>query len=104
MWEWPKRAKNRGEPQKMTPARKRKFFWGGPNGKVVAPGILVICPIDKNRDHYTKNLAQKWHFGPNIGIFGPFDLLPDQKNNADKLPRWFFHYVGNKTFTDSNTN
>merc|ERR1712047_161078 len=35
------------------------------------------------------NLAQNWHFGPNIGIFGPFDLMPDQKNNADKLPKWF---------------
>merc|ERR1711947_1710 len=35
------------------------------------------------------NLAQNWHFGPNIGIFCPFDLKPDQKNNADKLSRWF---------------
>merc|ERR1712074_40891 len=35
------------------------------------------------------NLAQNWHFGPNIGIFGPFDLKPDQKNNADKLSRRF---------------
>ena len=26
---------------------------------------------------------------PNIGIFGQFDLMPDQKNNADKLSRWF---------------
>ena len=25
------------------------------------------------------NLAKNWHFGPNIGIFGPFDLMPDQK-------------------------
>ena len=25
------------------------------------------------------NLAQNWHFGPNIGIFGPLDLRPDQK-------------------------
>merc|ERR1712163_38404 len=25
------------------------------------------------------NLAQNWHFGPNIGIFAPFDLEPDQK-------------------------
>ena len=25
------------------------------------------------------NLAQNWHFGPNIGIFGPFDLMSDQK-------------------------
>jgi hypothetical protein len=34
-------------------------------------------------------LAQNWHFGPNIGIFAPFDLMTDQKNNADKLSRWF---------------
>ena len=26
------------------------------------------------------NLAQNWHFGPNIGIFGPFDLMPEEKN------------------------
>ena len=25
------------------------------------------------------NLAQNWHFWPNVGIFGPFDLMPDQK-------------------------
>ena len=31
------------------------FFGQKPNGKVVAPGILVICPIDKNRNNYTKN-------------------------------------------------
>ena len=30
------------------------------------------------------------HFRQNMGIFGPFDLMPDQKNNADKLPKWFF--------------
>ena len=27
---------------------------------------MVICPIDKNRDHYTKN----WLLAPNIQIFG----------------------------------
>ena len=31
------------------------FFWGGPNGKGVALGALVICPADKNRDSKTKN-------------------------------------------------
>ena len=31
------------------------IFWGGPKGKVVAPSILVICPVDKNRDYHTKN-------------------------------------------------
>ena len=51
-----KTAKNRGEPQKMTPSLETEFFLGGgSNGKVVAPGIVVICSIDKNRDHYTKN-------------------------------------------------
>ena len=25
------------------------------------------------------NLAKNWHFWPNIGIFGPFDPIPDQK-------------------------
>merc|ERR1712004_596726 len=51
-WEWPKTAKNRGEPQKMTPSSETEiFFGGGPNGKVVAPGIVVICSINKNCDH-----------------------------------------------------
>ena len=38
-------------------------------------------------------LAQKRQntaFWPNIGIFGPlFGSMPDQKNNMNKLPRWF---------------
>ena len=25
------------------------------------------------------NLAQNWHFWPIMGLFGPFDLMPDQK-------------------------
>ena len=53
--EWPETAKNRGEPRKMAHSSETEFFWDGPNGKVVAPDIVVICPIDKNRDHYTKN-------------------------------------------------
>ena len=47
-------------------ASKTEFFWGGPNRKVVAPGILVICPVDKNCDYNTK----KWLFALNIQIFG----------------------------------
>ena len=49
-WEWPETAKNRGEPRKYPIDRKRNFFGGGPNVKVVAPGILVIYPVDKNSD------------------------------------------------------
>ena len=50
---------------------------------------------------FTNVYAQKWpnlvqnkhfgHFGPNIGLSGPFDAMPDQKSNANgvPLPRWF---------------
>ena len=30
---------------------------------------------------------------PKTGILGPFGPMPDQKNNSNKLPRWFFGYV-----------
>ena len=33
-------------PKKWPLARKQKFFWGGPSGKVVALGILVICLVE----------------------------------------------------------
>ena len=42
------------------------------------------------------NLAKNCHFWPNLGIFGPFDPMPDQKNNLNKLPRWFFVVQGMK--------
>merc|ERR1712107_412984 len=38
------------------------------------------------------------HFGPNIAIFCTFCPIPDQKNYMNKVPRWVFRYVGNKTF------
>ena len=60
--EWPEMAQNKDEPWKMTQTSEKEFFRGGPNGKVVALGILVICSVDKNRDHHTKN----WLFAPNI--------------------------------------
>ena len=63
----PPTAKNRREPRKMTHCSETKFFGGGSsNGKVVAPGILVICSVDKNCNHHTKN----WLFAPNIRILG----------------------------------
>ena len=157
-------AKNRGEPRKMTPSSETEFFLGGPNWKVLAPGVLVIFPINKNHNYYTKN----WLFAPNIQIFRSkkhifapsgqlephrsmfstrkrcligipiwgyqnFYSLPPKNwilgpktakfgpkvaflakywhfwpiwsnawpnNNADKLPRWFFQYVGTKTLTN----
>ena len=66
-WGMPKTAKNRGEPQKMTSSSETEiFFGGGPNGKVVAPGIVVICSIDKNRNHYTK--IDFWPKYPNLWV------------------------------------
>ena len=51
---------------------------------------LLLTPI-KIRIFGPKrpNFAQNWAFWPNIVIYGPFDLMTDQKNNADKLSRWF---------------
>ena len=50
----------------MTHSSETEFVWDGPNGKVVALGILVICPVDKNHDSKTKN----WLWAPNIQILG----------------------------------
>ena len=148
-------------PEKWPRARKLNFFRCGPNVKVVAPGILVICPVDKYRNSKTKNWllapnipifgsklhifvpsgqfepywsmfstrkrcligflipgyqkfysipknwflasnrpnwAQNWHFWLYMGIFGPFDPIPDQKNNANKLHKWFFSLYGYQNF------
>ena len=61
-WEWTETAKNRNEPRKMTHSSETEIFiWGGPNGKVEAPGVLVICTVDK-----TKKLT----FGPKYPNFG----------------------------------
>ena len=60
---------------------KGKIFWVGANGKVIAPGVLVICPVDKNRDSQTKNwlLAQNIHFfWHGLHIFVPSGQLEPQ--------------------------
>ena len=63
----------------------------------------VLLPAPKKLDFGPKN-GQIW---PKTGIFGQISaflahyLMLDQKNNVDKLPRWFFYYVGTTTFTYS---
>ena len=37
-WEWPKTAKNRGEPQKMTPSSETEFFFGWFRWESCSPG------------------------------------------------------------------
>ena len=54
--DWPEMARNRGEPPENDPyLGNRNCFGGGLNRKVVALGILVICPVDKNRASITKS-------------------------------------------------
>ena len=54
--EWPEMAKNRGEHLKMAHSLETEiFFQGCLNWKVVAPGILVMCPVDKKRNSETRN-------------------------------------------------
>ena len=53
-------------PRKWPIPRKQKFFRDGSSGKVVAPSVLVICPVDKNRGSNTKN----WLLAPKIQILG----------------------------------
>ena len=38
------------------------------------------------------NLAQNWHFWPNMGIFLPIWVNAPPKHNSNKLPRWFLLY------------
>ena len=45
-------------------------------------GTKIFTPCPQKIGFWAQkrpNLAQNWHFGPNIGIFAPFDLKPDQK-------------------------
>ena len=62
------------------------FLGGGPNGKVLAPDILVICPVNKNRDYYTKI-----DFSPQISKFRPWrpiGALPINFFNTKKVSHW----------------
>ena len=61
-----KYQKNRMSPWKWPIVWKQKFFRGGPNRKFVAPGVLVMCPVDENCDSKTKN----WLLAPNTQIWG----------------------------------
>ena len=63
-WHNPKRPKTGVSSEKWP--YLGNFFGGGPNGKIVAPGILVICPVGKDCNYHTKN----WLLAPNIQILG----------------------------------
>ena len=43
-------------------------------------GTKIFTPCPQKIGFWAQkrpNLAKNWHFGPNMGIFGPFDLMPD---------------------------
>ena len=88
--EWPKTAKNRGEPRKMTYSSETEFFWGGPNEKVVAPDILVICPVDK-----IAITIQKIYFWPQISKFlGSKSTFSPLAANWSLIDQCFRHEKG----------
>ena len=62
--------------------------------------FYLLCKNYDFRPEKQPNFAQNWYFWPNIGIFGPFGLKTDQKTMRTML-KWFFHYVGTKTFASS---
>ena len=64
--DWLEMAKNRGEGSENDPHFGNGCL-GGPNGKVVAPDIQVICPVDKKRD---SKIKKNGLLAPNIQIFG----------------------------------
>ena len=65
---------------------------------------FLLSPVKiRNIGQKRPNLAQNWNFWPNIGIFGPFGLMPDQKTMRTSCLGGFC-YVGTKTFTYSHKN
>ena len=62
---------------------------------------LLLTPIKLGFWPKTAKFGPKYaifgHFRPNIAIFAHFVQCPT-KNNVNKVPRWVFRYVGNKTF------
>ena len=68
------------------------FFRGGPNGKVVAPGILMLPPVDKNRDSMTKKIT----FGPKYPNFGVkiAHFSPSLAANWSRTDQCFQHKRG----------
>ena len=78
-----KYAKNRGEPQKMTPSSETEFFLGWSEWENCCSGYTYDMPCwQKSRLPYKKTT----------------------KNDANKVPRWFLHYVRAKTFASSRKN
>ena len=63
------------------------------------PKVLPHPPKYEFLAQKQPNVAQNWHFWPNIGIFDPFDPMRDQKTIQTSCLGGFFRYMGTKTFT-----
>merc|ERR1712218_488129 len=59
-WEWPKLAKNRGEPQKMTPSSETEFFLGWSRWESCSPGYSGHLFHQQK----SQSLNKKLTFGP----------------------------------------
>ena len=64
-WEWPKTAKNRCEPQKMTPSSETEFFLGWFQCKICSPGYSGHLLYWQT----SQSLYKKLTFGPKYSNF-----------------------------------
>ena len=58
------------------------YWWYALSTKVAKPGYQKFYSIPQKNGFLAQkrpNLAQNWHYWPNIGIFGPLGPMPDQK-------------------------
>merc|ERR1711989_316724 len=65
-WEWPKTAKNRGEPQKMTPSPETENFLGWFRWESWSPGYSGHLFHQQK----LRSLNKKLTFAPKIQILG----------------------------------
>merc|ERR1712004_13830 len=66
MWEWPKTAKNRGKPQKMTPSSETEIFWGWFRWESCSLGYSGHLLHQQK----LRSLNKKLTFGPKYPNFG----------------------------------
>ena len=91
-----------GRAPEINHTSETEIFWGGPNGKVVAPGIPVICPIDKIPKQEIDFWPQTSKFWGQKGTFSPLAAnwsLTDQCFQHEKGVSLESRYEGTKIFT-----
>ena len=67
-------------------------------GLYLARHLFTLGYFCLKNDQNSSKICIFGHFGPNIAIFCTFLSNAQPKTSLNKVPRWVFRYVGNKTF------